>query len=536
MGHAARLPADYAATPTEGQRRFLALVRRVMQQMVISPRINDALEAITTGLIEELDAVTARLWLYGGDGDCWVCRGGASTRRSTKANDLALHLCSAAGKEEGVAGDEHKSRPGQFLFTVVTTSKTPVRVDDVLRDQRIDAQLRSALARVGAKAVVAYPLVFREEIQGVLCLSFREPIGDDAFEQLQLVAFQATMAIKGSKLLADSERHGRKLLAENVYLQNEIDGDDGSEGIISRSTLLRDVLHLASVVAPTDTTVLLTGETGTGKELIARAIHRRSTRSARAFITMNCGAVTPTLAESELFGHERGAFTGAVGRRLGRFELANKSSLFLDEIGELPLDVQAALLRVIEEREFVRVGGERAIHIDVRLIVATNRDLGAEVARRRFREDLFYRINVFPLRLPPLRERPEDIPLLVRHFLKHFQRVLAKPFTDVTRESMRAMKAYRWPGNIRELRNVIERACVLATGPTVSVPMDGRLGAVPPAALGTMESVEREHLRRVLASTKGRVSGPRGAAAILDINPNTLRSRLARLGVKAKRA
>lgn len=536
MNHALRLSADYVATPTEGQLRFVALIRRVMQQMVISPRINDAIDAITSGLIEELDAVTARLWLYGSDGDCGVCRTSKSTRRSRGASDVALHLCSAAGKEEGIDGGEHTSRPGQFLFNVVTTSKTPVRVDDVQNDRRIDGQLRSALTRFGARALVVYPLVFRDEIQGVLCLSFREPIGDDAFDQLQLVAFQATMAVKGSKLLAESEKSGRKLRAENVYLQNEIDGEDGSEGIISRSTLLRDVLQMAAAVAPTDTTVLLIGETGTGKELMARAIHRRSARATRAFITMNCGAITPTLAESELFGHERGAFTGAVNRRLGRFELANKSSLFMDEIGELPLDVQAALLRVIEQREFVRVGGERVISTDARIIAATNRDLGAEVARGRFREDLFYRINVFPLRLPPLRERPEDIPLLVRHFLDHFQRVLAKPFTDVTQESMNALKGYRWPGNIRELRNVIERACVLATSPIVSVPMDGHLGVVPSTDLSTMESVEREHMRRVLASTKGRVSGPRGAASILDINPNTLRSRLAKLGVSAKGA
>jgi transcriptional regulator with GAF, ATPase, and Fis domain len=534
MDHAGRLSAAYAAAPTEGQVRFVALIRRVMQQMVISPRINDALDAITSGLIEELDAVTARLWLFGGDQDCGVCRRGPTPARSTRARDSALHLCSAAGREERIDGDEHTSRRGQFLFAVVTSSREPVRVDDVQRDQRIDSQLRGALARVGAKAVVAYPLVFRDEIQGVLCLSFREPIGDDAFEQLQLVAFQATMAIKGSKLLADSEKSGRKLRAENVYLQNEIDGDDGSEGIISRSTLLREVLHLAAVVAPTDTTVLLLGETGTGKELIARAIHRRSARAARAFITMNCGAITPTLAESEMFGHERGAFTGAVGRRLGRFELANKSSLFMDEIGELPLDAQAAVLRAIEEREFVRVGGERPIQTDVRLIAATNRDLGEAVARGRFREDLFYRINVFPLHLPPLRERPEDIPLLVKHFLKHFQRILAKPFTNVTRDSMTALKAYPWPGNIRELRNVIERACVLATGPLVSVPMDDRSRAPRSSVLGTMESVEREHLRHVLASTRGRISGPRGAASILGLNPNTLRSRLTKLGLTAK--
>ena len=536
VDHERRLSADYVATPTEGQLRFVALIHRVMQQMVISPRISDALDAITAGLIEELDAVTARLWLYGSDSDCGSCRQGTSTSRSARPKEVALHLCSAAGAEKSIDGDEHKSRQGQFLFNVVTTSKTPVRVDDVQRDPRVDAQLRDALTRVGARAVVVYPLVFRDEIQGVLCLSFREPIGDDAFNQLQLVAFQATMAVKGSKLLAESEQSGRKLRAENAYLQHEIDGEDGSEGIISRSTLLRDVLHMAAVVAPTDTTVLLIGETGTGKELMARAIHRRSARGARAFITMNCGAITPTLAESELFGHERGAFTGAVSRRLGRFELANKSSLFMDEIGELPLEVQAALLRVIEQREFVRVGGERVIQTDARIIAATNRDLAAEVAQGRFREDLFYRINVFPLRLPPLRERPEDIPLLVRHFLEHFQRVLAKPFTDVTQDSMKAMKGYRWPGNIRELRNVIERACVLATGPIVSVPMDGLLGAVPATDFDTMESVEREHMRRVLASTKGRVSGPRGAAKILDINPNTLRSRLAKLGVTAKGA
>jgi formate hydrogenlyase transcriptional activator len=536
MNQSRRVSADYVATPSEGQLRFVALIRRVMQQMVISPRLNDALDAITTGLIEELDAVTARLWLYGRDDDCPTCRGRKSMSTSTRSREPALHLCSAAGKEASVAGEEHASRTGQFLFSVVTRSTTPVRVDDVRGDPRIDAQLRRALARVDARAVVAYPLVFRNEIQGVLCLSFREPIGDDAFEQLQVVAFQATMAIKGSKLLADSEHHGRKLLAENAYLQLEIDQPDGSEGIISRSTLLREVLHLAEVVAPTDTTVLLTGETGTGKELMARAIHRRSTRGTRAFVTMNCGAITPTLAESELFGHERGAFTGAVARRLGRFELAQRSSLFLDEIGELTMDLQAALLRVIEERAFVRVGGERTIQADVRLIAATNRDLDAEIARGRFREDLFYRINVFPLRLPPLRERPEDIPLLVRHFLGHFQRTLAKPLKDVTRESMKAMKGYGWPGNIRELRNVIERACVLANGPVVSVPMDGRMGAVPPTGSRTMESVEREHLRSVLASTKGRVSGPRGAASVLGMNPNTLRSRLTKLGMQAKGA
>jgi transcriptional regulator with GAF, ATPase, and Fis domain len=286
-----------------------------------------------------------------------------------------------------------------------------------------------------------------------------------------------------------------------------------------------------------ETTVLLTGETGTGKELIARAIQALGTRKDRPLVKVNCGAIPQGVVESELFGHEKGAFTGALQRRIGRFELADRGTLFMDEVGELPLDTQVKLLRVLQEREIERVGSATSIAVDVRLVAATNRDLEREVAEGRFRADLFYRLNVFPVRIPPLRERPSDIPLLVRHFLAHFQRKLAKPLRSMDPASLEQLQRYAWPGNIRELQNVLERACVLATGPVVKLaePLRGPpgRGASAPASapITTLEESERAHIRRALAAAKGRVHGPRGAAAVLGINPSTLRSRMQKLGI-----
>jgi formate hydrogenlyase transcriptional activator len=283
--------------------------------------------------------------------------------------------------------------------------------------------------------------------------------------------------------------------------------------------------------------VLLIGETGTGKELIARALHAQSPRASRPLVSVNCGAIAPGLIESELFGHERGAFTGAVQRRVGRFESADKGTLFLDEISELPLDGQVKLLRALQEGEVERVGSTRPITVDVRLVAATNRDLERDVEAGRVRSDLFYRLNVVPIRVPPLRERRGDIARLTRHFIAHFQQKLSKPLTGVDADSLRRLHAHRWPGNVRELRNVIERACVLARGPVISV---DRLPCAASAAdtgderFPSLADHERAYLQRVLAHTDGRISGPRGAAAILDIHPNTLRSRLDRLGLTAR--
>jgi transcriptional regulator with GAF, ATPase, and Fis domain len=285
--------------------------------------------------------------------------------------------------------------------------------------------------------------------------------------------------------------------------------------------------------------VLLTGETGTGKELIARAIHALSPRKDRPMIKINCGAIPQGVVESELFGHEKGAFTGALQRRLGRFELADKGTLFMDEVGELPLDTQVKLLRVLQEQEFERLGGVRGIKVDVRLVAATNRDLEAEIAGGRFRADLFYRLAVFPIRIPALRERPEDIPLLVRHFLAHFQRKLAKSLKAVTPESMRRLTEYAWPGNIRELQNVMERACVLSRGPTVDV--GAALGGSDQAAadampvaddrLLTLEEHEQAQIRRALEMASGKIHGAGGAAELLGINASTLRSRMEKHGM-----
>jgi transcriptional regulator with GAF, ATPase, and Fis domain len=298
-------------------------------------------------------------------------------------------------------------------------------------------------------------------------------------------------------------------------------------------------------VAPVETTVLLTGETGTGKELIARALHQGSPRRDRPLIKVNCGAIPQGVVESELFGHEKGAFTGALQRRIGRFELADQGTLFMDEVGELPLDTQVKLLRVLQEHEFERVGSHRTQQVDVRLVAATNRDLEQDVAAQRFRTDLFYRLNVFPIRVPPLRERPSDIPLLVKHFLAQFQRKLAKPLKVVTPESLARLERYAWPGNIRELQNVLERACVLSPGPIVEIldelgPVNGAGAAtagpvVPHDGIVTLEESERIHIRRALASTSGRVDGADGAAALLGINPSTLRSRMKKLGITKQR-
>jgi transcriptional regulator with GAF, ATPase, and Fis domain len=346
------------------------------------------------------------------------------------------------------------------------------------------------------------------------------------------------MAIKSAYLFRELAQHRERLEIENEYLQDELRLDGNCDNIIGQSAALRAVLRKVHQVSSVETTVLLTGETGTGKELIARAVHDGSPRKSRPLIKINCGAIPEGIIESEPFGHERGAFTGAIQQRIGRFELADKGTLFMDEVGELPLETQVKLLRVLQEQEFERVGSTKPIRVDVRLLSATNRDLQAEVAEGRFRADLFYRLNVFPIRIPPLRERADDIPILVDYFLAQFQRKFAKSLKRVDDKGMEQLQRYSWPGNIRELQNVLERACVLATGPVVSLG-DGLRSTVaaspnltPPVM--TLEESERAHIKRALERAKGKVHGSQGAAALLGINPSTLRSRMEKLGVTAK--
>jgi len=332
----------------------------------------------------------------------------------------------------------------------------------------------------------------------------------------------------------------RRDLERRVHdLQGQLDEKKAFGALVGMSRPMRELYQAMERVARAPVDVLIRGETGTGKELIARAIHSLSPRKDRPMIKVNCGAIPEGIVESELFGHEKGAFTGALQRRIGRFELADKGTLFMDEVGELPLETQVKLLRVLQEQEFERLGGVRPINVDVRLVAATNRDLDVEVANARFRADLYYRLNVFPVRIPPLRERPEDIPDLVRHFVAHFQRKLAKSLRGVTADGMERLKAYPWPGNIRELQNVLERACVLARGPIIDV--TAALGqtdhpvpesvAVADERILTLDEHEQLQIRRALDEAAGKIHGPGGAAALLGINASTLRSRMEKHGM-----
>jgi formate hydrogenlyase transcriptional activator len=313
------------------------------------------------------------------------------------------------------------------------------------------------------------------------------------------------------------------------------------DGIVGESAVLKTVLEEVRLVAPTDSTVLILGETGTGKELIAHAVHAKSKRSTRPFVRVNCAAIPPSLIASELFGHEKGAFTGALQRRLGRFESANHGTIFLDEIGELPMETQIALLRVIQEREFERVGSSQPISVDVRIIAATNRDLKAAITAGTFREDMFYRLNVFPIQMPSLRERADDIPLLVDHLIQRYAKKAGKKVSNIKEDTIAMLQAYEWPGNVRELQNVIERAVILSAGETLSVSETWLKRATPRVSgltaplLATIADREREVIEAALADSQGRISGPSGAAAKLGIPRQTLDSKIANLQISKTR-
>ena len=323
-----------------------------------------------------------------------------------------------------------------------------------------------------------------------------------------------------------------RLEEENLYLRKEIDAAArAGGGIVGESPAIKRVLVQAEQVAPTDATVLLLGETGTGKELLARSIHVMSARRDRTMVKVNCAALAPTLIEAELFGRERGAYTGALARQTGRFEVADGSTILLDEIGDLSLDLQTKLLRVLEQGEFERLGSSRTIRVDVRVIAATNRDLAGMVHEGTFREDLYYRLNVFPITVPPLRARPEDIPLLVWAFVREFAQAQGKAIEQIAKRSMDALQRYAWPGNVRELRNIIERATILSSGPALHVELPAPLDQTVSTGM-TLEAVERQHITAVLEEVRWRIRGEGGAAQRLGLNPSTLESRMQKLGIK----
>ncbi|MGA3185720.1 MAG: sigma 54-interacting transcriptional regulator [Bryobacteraceae bacterium] len=395
----------------------------------------------------------------------------------------------------------------------------------------------------GIKALCHLPMAGRNRMLGVLGLGRLEdvPFSADEIEFLGQVANQVALAVENALAYGQIAELKDRLAQEKVYLEDEIRSELKFEEIIGHSAALRSVLKQIETVAPTDSTVLIYGDTGTGKELVARALHNLSSRGENSFVKLNCAAIPAGLLESELFGHERGAFTGAIAQRIGRFELANNGTVFLDEIGEIPLELQPKLLRVLQEREFERLGGARTIRTNARLIAATNRDLEAMVGEQKFRQDLFYRLNVFPIRVPSLRERTGDIPLLVRHFTQQFSRRMNKVIDTIPSETMTALVRYDWPGNIRELQNVIERAVILSPGPRLNVSqadLKSHVDAPAPSG-GSMQSVldetERVQILRALDQSSGIISGPEGAATLLGLKRSTLQFRMQRLGIRVSR-
>ena len=348
--------------------------------------------------------------------------------------------------------------------------------EDVFRTGKSVRFTKEQLPRIAASghsSLCLFPLISREHVLGVLgaCSSREDVFTDDDLRFLGQIANQSALAIENSLAYSQISELKDRLARENVYLESEIRSELHFEEIVGKSKALRRVLSEIETVAPADSTVLIYGETGTGKELIARALHNLSSRKSNAFVKLNCAAIPTGLLESELFGHEKGAFTGAISQRIGRFELAHHGTIFLDEVGEIPLELQPKLLRVLQEREFERLGSTRTLRTDARLIAATNRDLKAMVEDQKFRSDLYYRLNVFPIRVPALRERPEDIPLLVRHFVQEFSRRNNRAIDTIPSETMEAFVRYHWPGNIRELQNVIERAVIISKGPVLNVPL-----------------------------------------------------------------
>jgi formate hydrogenlyase transcriptional activator len=416
----------------------------------------------------------------------------------------------------------------------ILTRKLAVYTAEELREMK--TPLAKAMYALGVQSLCSVPLIANDQVWGALNIGtmLENGIGPQETEFLQQVAAQIAAALRNAHAYQEIAQLKDRLDQEKRFLEAEVRSAVVSGEIVGTSPALKHVLDLAAIVADTSSTVLLTGETGTGKERIARLIHGMSRRRERNFIKLNCAAIPTGLLESELFGHEKGAFTGAVSQKFGRLELADKGTLLLDEIGEIPLELQPKLLRVLQDQEFERLGGTKTIRVDVRLIAATNRDLLHAVEQKEFRSDLFYRVNVFPVHLPPLRDRREDIPDLIRRFVEKSAVRLRKRIDVIPDDAIDAMMNWRWPGNIRELENFIERSVILSEGNRLNAPLgELRESSRQPASESdiTLRDKEREHIIGILRQTRGTLSGPQGAAARLGLKRTTLQYKMQRLGI-----
>jgi formate hydrogenlyase transcriptional activator len=528
--------------------RFLSLVAAqialAMDDALAQERLNLLLD-LTNRVVSKLDLRELLREISGSIRQVMQCDGVGVILADPETRQLRLcafdHPRSKGVIQEGDIISEEES---ETLFRAFRTSQ-PVSVAEV------DSTADPLASAEGLKSLYHLPLISRARVLGVLSLASSGqnafPEGDAAF--LAQAANQIALAVENAIAYGEIASLKDKLAQEVIYLQDEIRTELKFEEIVGNSDVLRRLLAQIETVAPTDSTVLIYGETGTGKELIARAIHNLSSRTSNAFVKLNCAAIPTGLLESELFGHEKGAFTGAIAQRVGRFELAHRGTVFLDEIGEIPLELQPKLLRVLQEREFERLGSTRTLRTDARLIAATNRNLEAMVEEQKFRTDLYYRLNVFPVRVPALRERREDIPLLVRHFVQQFSRRMNRGVETIPSETMNTLVRYDWPGNIRELQNVIERAVIVSTGPVLKVSLDDLRTRVPSAETsngvgtsedsgtmrGVLDDAERKQILAALKQANWVVAGPKLAAALLGMKRSTLQAHMQRLGVRVSR-
>jgi formate hydrogenlyase transcriptional activator len=503
----------------EKERTKLRLILDLNNSVVSNLELRDVIQSISPGIRRALRVDGVALFLPDREAqELQLCALDFPDGNSAIRQDLPVSL--------------HDSAAGQAF-----RSGKPW-IGDIGQLQRAGLDHRIASA-AGVETLCMLPLLRGNRVLGVLCLvrTEKNAFNQPELEFLSQIAGQVAIAIDNAFAYRQITELKDKLTQEKLYLEDELRSEMNFQEIIGNSPVLRRVLRQVEAVAPTGSTVLIHGETGTGKELIARAVHNLSQRHANSFVKLNCAAIPTGLLESELFGHERGAFTGAITQRIGRFELANHGTIFLDEVGEIPLDLQPKLLRVLQEKEFERLGGSRTLRTNARLIAATNRDLQSMVDEQKFRSDLFYRLNVFPIHVPPLRERTEDIPFLVRHFAQYFAFNMSRQIDTISSETMNALVRYPWPGNIRELQNVIERAVILSKGPSLKVPLsdlkprslDGTNGNGN--GLATLEEVERRHILSVLEQTNWVFAGPNGAAARLGIKRPTLQFRMQKLGI-----
>src|SRR5438105_10942568 len=499
------------------ERDHLRLLLEVTNAVVSRLDLRDVFAATTASLRRVIPHVLASLYLY--DPENEVVRRHALVESSSGKGLL----------KEGLVGPVDSTPAGP----AIRTGKPALFDDGDLK--RLQSDVGRLLLAEGVKSGCCVPLKSHNRLLGSLNIASLRPgaFSQDDVDLLSQVANQIAIAVENALAYRQIEELKDKLNKEKLYLEDEIRTEYNFEEIIGESAALKRILKQVETVAPTDSTVLIQGETGTGKELIARAIHSLSKRRERTFVRINCAAIPTGLLESELFGHERGAFTGAIAQKVGRFELAHGGTLFLDEVGDVPLELQSKLLRVLQEQEFERLGSNRTIRVDVRLVAATNRDLAQMVTDKQFRSDLYYRFNVFPITAPSLRARPEDIPLLVRYFAQKYARLMSKRIETIPAGAMTALAKYHWPGNIRELENLIERSVILSQGPDLHVPL-GELKAPTAAALNgaaTLEAAEREHIQRVLRETKWVIGGPSGAATRLGMKRTTLQSKIRKLGI-----